>query len=165
MRYLWLKEIGRPRALRTGGCANAASAAIPLPTEGREGSSSLMGDTFACHLDGIVASMTTDDGILAVHDDGAVCAGAKLSAPAMALSAGASLLPLRLSRSGSRGPVVSVSWCKLKTKQNKHGLRPLPCGSVGRGVSSSAGAAFHPSISCTRTFHVNIYNYDSFTCT
>ena len=96
MRYLWLKEIGRPRALRTGGCANAASAAIPLPTEGREGSSSLMGDTFACHLDGIVASTTTDDGILAVHDDGAVCAGAKLSAPAMALSAGASLLPLAL---------------------------------------------------------------------
>ena len=37
LRYRWLKKIGRTRASAARGCANAAPAAMPLPTEAREG--------------------------------------------------------------------------------------------------------------------------------
>ena len=55
-RYIWLKKIGRPRRPALGRCpnGNAAPAAMPLPTEAREGSSGLVGDAFARQLDGVV---------------------------------------------------------------------------------------------------------------
>ena len=46
---------------------NVAPAAMPLPAEAREGSSSLVGDTCACH--GLMASTTTDDFQHTVYDD------------------------------------------------------------------------------------------------
>ena len=51
-RYIWVKKIGRLRGSRTRGCANAAPAAMPPPTEAREGYSGLMGDACARQLDG-----------------------------------------------------------------------------------------------------------------
>ena len=52
LRYIWLKKIGRTRASAARGCANAAPAAMPLPTEAREGCSGLVGDACARQLDG-----------------------------------------------------------------------------------------------------------------
>ena len=60
----------RALALDSGGCANAAPAAMPLPTEARDGCSGLVGDACARQL--LMASSTMDDH-LAVHDDDAVC--------------------------------------------------------------------------------------------
>ena len=46
------QKIGRIRAPAARGCANAAPAAMPPPTEAREGCSGLMGDACARQLDG-----------------------------------------------------------------------------------------------------------------
>ena len=51
-RYIWVRKIGRLRGSRTRGCANAAPAAMPPPTEAREGCSGLVGDACARQLDG-----------------------------------------------------------------------------------------------------------------
>ena len=54
-RYIWVKKIGRlseVRALEARGCANAAPAAMPPPTEAREGCSGLVGEACARQLDG-----------------------------------------------------------------------------------------------------------------
>ena len=52
LRYKLVRKIGRLRGSRTRGCANAAPAAMPPPTEAREGCSGLMGDACAHQLDG-----------------------------------------------------------------------------------------------------------------
>ena len=52
LRYKLVRKIGRLRGSRTRGCANAAPAAMPPPTEAREGCSGLMGDACARQLDG-----------------------------------------------------------------------------------------------------------------
>ena len=53
MRYIWLKKFGRTRASRTRRCENTAPTTMPSPTEAGEGSSGLVGDTCARHLDGV----------------------------------------------------------------------------------------------------------------
>ena len=51
---VWLKKFGRTRASAARGCANAAPAAMPQPTEAREGCSGLVGEACARQLDGVV---------------------------------------------------------------------------------------------------------------
>ena len=52
MPYIWLRKIGRTRASGARECANAAPAAMPLPTEANEGCSGLVGDACVRQLDG-----------------------------------------------------------------------------------------------------------------
>ena len=52
LRDIWLKEVWTAPTPRTRRCPNAAPAAMPLPTEAREGSSGLVGDACARQLDG-----------------------------------------------------------------------------------------------------------------
>ena len=52
LHYRWVKKIGRTRASAARGCANAAPAAMPPPTEAREGCSGIVGDACARQLDG-----------------------------------------------------------------------------------------------------------------
>ena len=72
------KKIGRTRAAsaaRPRGCANAAPAAMPPPTEAREGCSGLMGDACAARqLDG---GVSTADDHLTVDSDANVVVGAE----------------------------------------------------------------------------------------
>ena len=49
-----MKDRTDPSASATQGCANAAPAAMPQPTEAREGCSGLVGDVCARQLDGVV---------------------------------------------------------------------------------------------------------------
>ena len=53
LRYKWVKKIGRTRASAARGCANTAPAAMPPPTEAREGCSGLVGEACARQLDGV----------------------------------------------------------------------------------------------------------------
>ena len=52
LRYIWVKKFGRTRASAARGCANAAPAAMPQPTEAREGCSGLVVRPVhaTCHL-------------------------------------------------------------------------------------------------------------------
>ena len=85
LRYIRRKKIGRTRALAARGCANAAPAAMPLPTEAREGCSGALWAR-PVHASSMVES--TADDHLTVDSDANVCAGAKQKVSAVSLGAG-----------------------------------------------------------------------------
>ena len=58
-RHILRKKIGRTRASAARGCANTAPAAMPPPTEAREGCSGLVGEACARQLDGGVDGRRT----------------------------------------------------------------------------------------------------------
>ena len=89
----WFKTIGRTRGSAARGCANAAPAAMPPPTEAREGCSGLVGDACTRQLD-VVDDDRRHPCSLAVYDDAAGLGCAKHNK--------ASAMSLRVTLYGSR---------------------------------------------------------------